>query len=181
MSMQKKKTPASAKKTTTVSLFHKGCTTAGLPPRPGKSALEGRYRDGVSANLPHNFTDSVALDQHYRKLEPNDPVWDYGIGLRGPTQGSAVGEMAFWIEPHPASSTGEVDAMLQKLAWLKNKLRQPEFAALSALTEAAKQQGHTPFRWLAQTGSIRILAGSKEARRLALAGLDQPRRLVELP
>lgn len=35
--------------------------------------------------------------------------------------------------------------------------------------------------WLAMTGAIRILPNSREARRLAQAGLSSPQRHVELP
>ena len=86
-------------------------------------------------------------------------------------------ELLVWLEAHPASSTGEVQKMLDKLAWLKAKLAQPDFDGLRTLEHKV-----SAYRWLAMTGAIRILPNSRrEARRLAQAGLSSPQRHVELP
>ena len=109
---------------------------------------------------------SVALDNVLRARYPNDPRWDYGIGLKKSRRQSAV-----WIEVHPAS-TSEVSTVLQKLQWLKNwlKTRAP---ALEKLTQVRC------YFWVA-AGGVHIRQGSPQARRLQLAGLSLPRKRVSL-
>jgi hypothetical protein len=118
----------------------------------------------------------VDLDATFLLSEPEAARWDYGVGM------SIVGtelEKAFWIEPHPASSTGEVQRMLNKLAWLKAKLARPEFAALRELTARTGTTGAPVYIWL-YSGANRILPNSREARLLASKGLGLPKRHVTL-
>lgn len=155
--------------------FEAVAVAAGLPAMAGLNAVQGTYRSSISASTGAVFSGSVDMDQHFLVSEPHANRWDYGAGVnKGDT------EMAFWIEPHPASSTGEVDVMLRKLVWLKGKLGQTPYAQLRARTDHAATSGYVPYRWLA-SGSIRIRAGSAEALRLAKAGLAMPTRRVALP
>jgi hypothetical protein len=168
----------SAAKLVAASSFQKAAEKAGLATHAGKSAVQAVYHPGVALKAGYAHTQSVDLDSHFSGAEPQSARWDYGLGIRT----SAGVEMAVWLEPHPASSSREVDKMLSKLSWLKAKLTTSAFADLRALRDVAAQHSQFPYRWLVtQTGGICIAPNSKEARRLALAGLDQPRRHVQLP
>lgn len=70
--------------------------------------------------------------------------------------------------------------LVEKVTWLKGKLNTPAFKALKTLTKATVDKGHSPYRWL-HSGSLQIARGSKEARALALAGVEFPARQVKLP
>jgi hypothetical protein len=156
----------------TSSAFEQAARAAGLELHPGLSAVKNEYRPGVTLKSGHRHTASIDMDASFIAAEPTAPRWDYGIGIRGETGQEGL----IWLEPHPASSTGEVQKMLNKLAWLKTKLAQPAFDDLRRLEHKG-----SAYRWLAMTGAIRILPNSPEARRLAKAGLSQPQRRIELP
>lgn len=154
--------------------FHAAAIAAGTTPQTGLGAVEGRYRDAIATESGIRVTGSVDIDSEFMAAEPNANRWDYGIGV---ARGDA--ESACWVEPHPASSTSEVDVMLRKLAWLKQKLGGAGFEQLRAMTHRTGRDG-IAYRWLAQ-GAIHIRAGSREAQRLAKAGLAMPSRRVMLP
>ena len=158
------------------STFEAAAMKAGLTVQPGKSAIKNEYRHGVTVRAAHKFLVSVDLDADLKATEPGAHRWDYGLGLSD-RDGR---ESAWWVEPHPASSTHEVTTMLAKLEWLTAKLRSPEFAKLQALTNAARLKG-IAFRWLALSGGICIRPGTSQARRLAVHGLAAPTRHVALP
>jgi hypothetical protein len=86
--------------------------------RPGLQALvradRERIIDGTLA------TGSVALDEALLRADPHGSRWDYGIGLPPPAGRS--GESVLWLEVHHAAS-GETEAVLKKLAWLRLWLR----------------------------------------------------------
>jgi hypothetical protein len=172
-----KKNPA-AKSPAAVSFFTQAAMKAGLTTHAGKSAVQGVYHPGVTLRAGFAHTQSIDLDAHYAAAEPHATRWDYGLGLRT----TAGVEMAVWLEPHPASSSSEVNKMISKLTWLKAKLDSASFSDLRSLRDVAARHGKFPYRWLVtQSGGISIAPNSKEAKRLALAGLDQPRRQVQLP
>ena len=133
--------------------------------RYGLQAL-GNDSSKVQFASTRSLVGSVALDNALQARYPNDPRWDYGIGLKKSARQSAV-----WIEVHPAS-TSEVKTVLQKLQWLKNwlKTRAP---ALHTLTTVRS------YFWVATSG-VHIRQGSPQARRLQLAGLSLPRKRVSL-
>lgn len=154
--------------------FKDAAVAAGLAPSNGLQGLRRRDAAGIETGAGARIVASVDIDGHFSTKEPNANRWDYGVGLR--IQDT---EAAFWVEPHPASSTGEVAKMLAKLEWLKGKLEIAEWADLKHLTARAQAHG-IAFRWLT-TGAIRIRPGSREALMLSKAGLDQPRTRVRLP
>lgn len=160
------------------SKFSEAALRAGLHAFGGKSAIDSTYRDQILARDNHKYTASIDLDKHFVEQESNQQRWDYGVGIQTP-----IGvEMAFWIEPHPASSTRNVTEMIGKLRWLKMKLQLPHFGGLRELRDEAVSRADFPYRWLVtHRGSIRVLPQSKAARQLAKAGLDQPRRTLRLP
>lgn len=157
------------------SQFVAAATLAGLPTQPGKGALDSQYRSMLDSNGA-TLTASVDMDQAYLASEPQSPRWDYGIGI---AEAGDI-EKAFWLEPHPASSTGEVQRMLAKLAWLKDKLALAQFAELRQLTQRASAAGQPVYIWL-HSGANRILPSSREARLLARNGLSLPKRHITLP
>lgn len=157
--------------------FERAAQSAGLAVAPGKQAVEGQYRARIATRTGSRFTHSADIDGHFRLLEGAAARWDFAVGI----QSAPHEESAYWIEPHPASSTGEVGKMIAKLNWLKAKLNSPEFAALRTLTDVSVEKSGLPYRWLATDGTIRITANSNEARMLARHGLDMPRRSVDLP
>ncbi len=140
----------------------------------GKQALKGEHRELIVCRDSRRFTGSIDLEaaltagQWQVSMNP----WDYGIGFREVDSH----EIALWIEVHPAS-TAEVSAVLKKLAWLKNWLREeaPELQKMA--------QGHSgggSYIWLATAAGVHITPNSPQARRLRQAGLDLPRRFLEL-
>lgn len=160
------------------SQFEAAAVRAGLSCLAGKASVEAGYRPQIAVRHGYAHTGSIDLDDAFRTSEPNATRWDYGLGLHA----SDGTELAIWVEPHPASSSKEVDQMLGKLSWLKAKLDSTPFRGLRALRDATQKQGAHPYRWLTTlSGRICIAPGSKEARRLAQAGLDRPRRQLLLP
>lgn len=169
------RTKATVSKTSSTSMFMAAASAAGLSPAEGKQAIQHQYRSGIQAADGSRFCGSVDLDAAFARAEPHASRWDYGLGI----QRNGV-ELAFWVEPHPASSTSEVARMIAKLDWLKAKLSQPAFSRLNELTRNAMQLG-LAFRWLAASGEMRLVPGSRQARLLAERGIAFPTRHLRLP
>lgn len=94
--------------------------------QPGLQAL-GSDSERVRCSNARQLTGSIALDTVLQEQYPNEPRWDYGIGVRRSER-----EVALWMEVHPAQ-TSEVDKVLHKLRWLKAWLA--DFApSLQAIT-----------------------------------------------
>ncbi len=142
---------------------------------------EDAYQPGLQALSSHsqrirrrsnliNLLGSVDLDVALQNQYPNDPRWDYGIGVQKGNETRAI-----WIEVHPAHTTN-VDEVLRKLGWLKQWLK-TEAPDLNALTPV-----HNAFHWIATSGvQIAFPTGdSRIAKRLAQAGLRMPRPVLEL-
>jgi hypothetical protein len=81
--------------------------------RNGKRAL-GNDAGCIECDNPSRFAGSIDLDAALQTDFPDAHRWDYGIGFRR----SHSSEAAIWVEVHPASE-GEVDAVLNKLIWLR--------------------------------------------------------------
>lgn len=153
-----------------LSAFAKAAAAAGLTSAVGKAAVEGRYRDAIESKTARTrFTGSVDMDGAFKQSEPTSNRWDFGVGLHAP--GNT--ECAIWVEPHSAASTGEVKKILAKLDWLQDKLKQPEFRHLKALTDACVAQKRRPYHWMA-TAHVSIRPGSREANLLAARGMNLP-------
>ena len=158
------------------SAFSAAAEAAGLSPAKGKSAVKGQYQAGIACRTGWVFTDSVDVDTAYLAVEPESARWDYGLGL----EAGQHGEIAVWVEPHPASSAREVAKVIAKLDWLEAKLALAKYKGLRVLTNKAAAAGVRRFHWLAMTGGTRIRPGSKEAALLSSRGLHLPRRHLEL-
>jgi len=139
--------------------------------REGLQALKGGHRARVVCENSRRLTGSVDVDQALASRHPIDSRWDYGIGIQNP-QGK---ERAIWVEVHPAA-TSNVTEVINKLRWLKNWLK-TEAPGLDRLTRGIA--GETGFYWVATSG-VNIRKGSPQARQLAVAGLDFPRRQIQI-
>jgi hypothetical protein len=135
--------------------------------------LEGAYRSGLGAlrhadrnkvALPNarRLSGSVNLDEALAESRPNDPRWDYGIGVR---QGRSP-ERVVWAEVHPAASSN-VKEVLRKLAWLKRWL-----------VESAPELQRMPadFVWIA-SGRVAIPRHAPQFRKLAMSAVRLVRQL----
>lgn len=125
----------------------------------GLGAVRNVDRDRLRCSSPRRIRGSVNLDEGMRLVYPNDPRWDYVIGLSK----GAHGDQLVWLEVHPASSR-HVDEVLDKLRWLKNWLDR-DAAALRDLP--------AHFYWVA-TGSVAFRRGSREEKRIAQQGIRFP-------
>lgn len=122
--------------------------------KPGLRGLRSEHRGLVEISDARRFTGSVDLDKALRAQKPNEPRWDYVVGLAGAVQ-------AIWIEAHPTSSL-HIDPVLAKLGWLRAWLPS-EAPALNVLKAR--------FVWIA-TGAVALHAGGPQMRRIAQAGLE---------
>jgi hypothetical protein len=94
---------------------------------------------------------------------PCDPRWDYGIGVAG-----AKGDIALWLEVHPASSPGHIHEVRRKFDWLSRWLTE-EAPALKRVSPR--------FVWLV-TGRVGFQANSPQRKIVAQLGLLlRPRQL----
>ena len=89
---------------------------------------------------------------------PNDPRWDYVIGLARNTDDDD--DVAIWLEVHSASSTGNIDEVLWKLTWL--------WSWLTNYVPRMKQL-RGKFVWLA-SGRVNFRSGSPQMLRIAQRG-----------
>lgn len=126
--------------------------------------LEGALRKGLGAVLATDRTcvtvgtatrllGSVAVDAALKAPQPNAARWDYLIG-----QNRSGGAFLYWIEVHPASSTGNIREMEAKLNWLAEWMRTtplssyPRQIAWIACGQSAFNSRHPALRSLANRG-----------------------------
>lgn len=141
----------------------------------GLGAIKGCYRPCIQARDTRMLRGSLDLDGALETIEPGNHRWDYGIGLQLVGNGP---EIAVWVEFHPAS-TSEVDVVLKKLDWLREKLR--VFKQLGKLTQTAAQTGVRNFHWLPTGSGVHIPSHTPQARRLAAQGLTVTASVLRLP
>lgn len=138
--------------------------TAGLKGayRPGLRALRHADRNKIKCSNQRRLSGSVNLDEALAASRPNDPRWDYGIGVRHGKRPERV----VWVEVHPAASSN-VKEVLSKLTWLKQWL-----------VESAPQLHDMPadFVWIA-SGKVSIPRHAPQFRRLAASAIRLVRHL----
>jgi hypothetical protein len=132
--------------------------------RDGLRALPRVHRDLLRISDTRRLDGSIHIDQALLRAKPNDPRWDYGVGIRLHNIGLAV-----WVEVHPASSS-HVDPVLAKLAWLRRWLEK-EAPALG--------QVRARYVWLA-TGTVALPANSPKRKLIAQHGLDFRAKFLDL-
>jgi len=86
--------------------------------RPGLQALKASDTARIRCENTQNLTGSVDVDAALCNAYPDQPRWDYAIGLKH----NQKTDRAIWIEVHSASSTGETAVVIAKLQWLKRWL-----------------------------------------------------------
>jgi hypothetical protein len=126
--------------------------------RPGLQALEAAERHHINCANPRRLAGSVDVDLALSQALPNEPRWDYAVGVKH----DHATEVVIWIEVHPASSTGEVGNVIAKLNWLKS------WSAANALDLKRLTRGYV---WVT-TGSVAFSASSPQRRQLAAAGVQ---------
>jgi len=137
--------------------------------RPGLGAIKAQYRDRIFCADTRRLKGSVDLDSALQESLPNDPRWDYGVGVGG-TNGQ---ERIHWIEVHPATE-GDVKEVLKKHHWLREWLKQ-HAPALLRMTARAKG-----YAWVA-TKSVGFHQGSPRAKQLAAQGVSFPCKRLAIP
>ena len=132
----------------------------------GLKALTAAHRKRIQQGEAR-ILGSINLDGALCQRYPNEPRWDYGIGIQKGNKPYAI-----WVEVHPAN-TSNVSEVLSKLRWLKEWLssRATQLHALTPLQKA--------YHWIATDG-VHITPNSQEARQLAQAGLTMPREVLKL-
>lgn len=121
----------------------------------GLRALTKACKDHIT--VESRITGSVHLDEALARSHPNDPRWDYGVGVEV-NQGK---DKAVWIEIHPATSR-EVALVIRKFDWLQAWLKDDA-------RDLKKMSG--PFVWIA-SGKSDIPATSPDRKRLAMKGIQ---------
>lgn len=154
--------------------FDAAAASAGVPTQIGKGAIEGKYRSQIATSGAYSFSHSIDVDAFYAVSEPQSPRWDYGVGVRNGTN-----DYAIWIEPHGATSSSEVDRVISKLNWLKEKMRCDDWSGLRALTIAAGEASLQPYWWLVP-GTVSFSPSSPAAKKLAAAGIKMPVKKVTI-
>lgn len=134
--------------------------------RSGLRAIASSHRERIIARQS-TILGSVNLDSALKEVCPEQPRWDYGIGVQGDSQPVAV-----WVEFHPAE-TNRVDEVIRKLRWLKEWLRQ-HAPSLNGLTPTERA-----FHWVATSG-CHIQRSTPQARRLFQEGLGLPRQVLNI-
>lgn len=77
--------------------------------KAGLQAL-GANSSKVEVRSTHELTGSVAIDTCLKERYPTESRWDYVFGYK---------DRIYYMEIHPAGSTGEVKRVVAKLRWLK--------------------------------------------------------------
>jgi hypothetical protein len=131
--------------------------------QPGLQALLERDRNRLSCQDTRKISGSLNLDAALAGLYPDQPRWDYGIGIKK----TGFTDEAIWIEVHPADAN-QVQKLINKLTWLKNWLNN-KARDLMTITER-----DSPYIWVS-SGHVSFQQTSPQARRLALAGITFPR------
>lgn len=130
----------------------------------GLQALKRIDRKRIVHKSSKRVTGSLDLDTALSSPCPNDPRWDYGIGIRK----TANSDYVVWVEVHPASST-HIDDVLKKLAWLRQWLVSSG-PLLRKLVPPPGKEAPPTFVWIA-SGKVHLQPGSQQRKKLAMQGL----------
>ncbi len=124
--------------------------------RLGLRALKKTHRERITCKNTTNLSGSVDLDEALCDSHPDDPRWDYGIGIRD----SQSSDRVTWLEVHPASSS-HIQDVINKFAWLKQWL-----------SSSAPLLNRMPaeYVWVA-SGGVHIPPNSPQRKKLAIQGI----------
>ena len=126
----------------------------------GLQAL-GKYSKKIELEDTTLCSGSVEIDECTKAKYPNDPRWDYAL---------CYNSEVFFVEVHTAN-TREVNAVLNKLQWLKDWLNNeaPEINQLKAKNQ--------PYVWL-QSNDFHIPKTSPQYRLVVQKGIKPMAKLV---
>jgi len=133
--------------------------------REGLQALKNVDKARIYCAAPRNLTGSVDLEKALAKSHPNDPRWDYGIGIHK----AHHPELVFWVEVHPATSRG-ADEVCKKRSWLTQWLE----SSAPLLSRMAAR-----YVWVA-SGKVALPRNSPQRRRIAANGIQFVGQMLHL-
>ena len=129
-----------------------GCLKNGL------QALERQDKTKVKVNSSRELKGSVYIDKCLENLYPNAPRWDYGFGYK---------DQIYYVEVHPAGSTGEVKTVVAKLMWLK------QWRKLSA-KNLEDLESQSTYHWISTGKTAASVKRGKYLQILAQNGIRGP-------
>jgi len=135
--------------------------------RTGLRALREVDRNRVATEDTRRHKGSVDVESCLKASRPFHRQWDYAIGYQ-PT--NLAEEVVYWIEVHPANP-GEVNVVLEKLAWLRTWLEN-NGAHLNSMKRA--------YVWIS-SGTTSFSQRSPQARRMAQARLRHAGGFLRIP
>jgi hypothetical protein len=105
------------------------------------------------------------VDRALANAHPEDPRWDYAIGLHRAREAERV----MWVEVHPATSRG-AEEVRKKHSWLAHWLK-----SSAPLLDSMPAR----FHWVA-SGKVAIPRNSPHLKRLAAQGIHFAGRMLHL-
>jgi hypothetical protein len=132
--------------------------------RQGLGALRGTDRARIECRNTRDLRGSIDLDSALKSSDPQQPRWDYGIGLRKDSRSDRI----VWLEVHPASP-GDIEEIRRKVSWLRTWMAgAPRLRALPS-----------QLVWMA-SGKVTLVKTSPRFRRLAEDGVRFAGRMLRL-
>ena len=124
----------------------------------GLQALKRQDRNQIRYNASRDLRGSVDIDTCLRERYPTGSRWDYVFGYK---------DRIYYMEIHPAGSTGEVKRVVAKLEWLKQwrKLSAPSLEDL---------EGQSTYHWISTGKTLSSLKKGKYRQILAQNGIRGP-------
>jgi len=126
----------------------------------GLQALKPADRERVGPEEPRRLEGSVDLDEQMTGSEPDAPRWDYAV---------AYDQRVWFIEVHPASSTGTIDEVVKKARWLRTKI-----------TSTSLPDRSEGLFWISTDRVTSHLSFSRRKRQLQVVGVFGPMRRLDL-
>ena len=128
----------------------------------GLQALKRQNRNQIKCNASRDLKGSVDIDPCLRERYPTEPRWDYVFGYK---------DRIYYMEIHPAGSTGEVKRIVAKLEWLKQwrKLSAPSLEDL---------EGQSTYHWISTGKTASSVKRGKYLQILAQNGIRGPEAVL---
>ncbi|MCG9134444.1 hypothetical protein J5I95_22495 [Candidatus Poribacteria bacterium] len=124
----------------------------------GLQALKRQDRNQIRYNASRDLKGSVDIDTCLRERYPTGSRWDYVFGYK---------DRIYYMEIHPAGSTGEVKRIVAKLEWLKQWRR----CSAKSLEDLESQ---STYHWISTGKTLSSLKRGKYRQMLAQNGIRGP-------
>ena len=131
--------------------------------KAGLQAL-GTNSSKVEVRLTHELTGSVDIDTCLKDRYPTGSRWDYVFGYK---------DQIYYMEIHPAGSTGEVKRIIAKLRWLK------QWRKHSALSLEDLEHCST-YHWISSGRTASSVKRGKYRQILAQNGIRGPISILKV-